>query len=103
MGTIQHHVIVCTSWKEEHIKEAYDKALNIFPIHLVSDLSEETINGYRSFCIFPDGSKEGWPDSDSMDAKRDMFIKKLKEQDNFYVNFVEITYGEIEYKIVSHR
>ncbi|MBK8434452.1 MAG: hypothetical protein IPL28_25580 [Chloroflexi bacterium] len=33
--------------------------------------SDPAMNGYRSLLICPDGSKEGWPDSDKGDERRE--------------------------------
>ena len=38
------------------------------------------VNNYRSFAIVPDGSKEGWPESDEGDEGRDRFIEWLDTQ-----------------------
>jgi len=66
MGYFSHHGIMVTGI-EMHTLEGVS---NISDVHkkaigakYVSNLSKEVVNGYKSFAIFPDGSKEGWPTS----------------------------------------
>ena len=47
--------------------------------HCVSPLMPETINGYRSFLVQPDGSKIGWEVSKEGEAMREEMIVLLKE------------------------
>jgi hypothetical protein len=78
MGYIKHHAIVVTSWNDALIVEAHAKAVEY--CRLVTPLSETGVNGYRSFLIAPDGSKEGWGDSDLGDAEREAFIRWAEGQ-----------------------
>lgn len=94
MGYHIHHTIVVTSWNEERTKAAHDFARIIFSTldaH-VSEISTPGINGYTSFFIAPDGSKEGWPESNACNTARDKFFKSLKELDG-YVDAVEVAFG----------
>lgn len=91
MGTIHHHAILVTGW-DESLDKAHQKAVEIFP--WVSGISPEGRNGYRTFFIPPDGSKEGWEDSDKGDVRRKAFFKFLGEQKRFFVEAVEVGYGE---------
>ncbi len=78
MGYIAHHAIVVTCWSEEKIKAAHDKATKLHC--LPTPLADEQLNGFRSFLIPPDGSKEGWEESDAGDARRSAFKKWLRAQ-----------------------
>jgi hypothetical protein len=106
MGYMRHHAIVVTSWKKSLLNEAHQKALQIFK--WVSSISPETVNGYQSFFIPPDGSKEGWPDSDEGDSDRKEFIEWLdlqRYQDKSTpLDWVEIQYADEDYdnKITRH-
>jgi len=91
---MSHHAILVTSWKGEHIEEAHEKARELFN-KMVSEISPEVINHYRSFAIFPDGSKEGWLESEQGDELRERFISWLKEA-NLYLSWVEVQYGDEE-------
>lgn len=79
MGYIRHHAIIVTSWNKEKILESKNMAENILN-GLVSPIIESRINGYCSFFIAPDGSKEGWVDSDIADGQRELFIKYLNQE-----------------------
>lgn len=99
MGIIAHHAIVVTGSYDNWPQKAHDKAVSIFPAEQVSELSPEVTNGYRSFAVFPDGSKEGWGQSEDGDANRNAFITWLYEQEyddhSSPLKWVEINYGEI--------
>jgi hypothetical protein len=44
------------------------------PTRLVIGPVESVTNGYRHYVLLPDGSKEGWADSDTGDDIRERFI-----------------------------
>jgi hypothetical protein len=96
MGYMAHHAIVVTSWHEGRIIEAHGRAVSIGL--RPTAVTDEAINGYRSFLIPPDGSKEGWDDSDAGDAKRDAFMDII-DKDFAYddgsnsVEFVCVRFG----------
>lgn len=75
MGYHRHHGMIVTSWREESIEDAHAKAESLFantPAH-VTPISPPAVNGYRSFAVLPDGSKEGWGESDRADEAREAF------------------------------
>ena len=90
---MKHHAIVLTTWKDEHIEEAHNKAKSLFD-H-VTEIVPSNMNGYRSFFIPPDGSKEGWSESETGDMRRAAFKHWLAEQ-NLYIKWVEFQYGDDE-------
>ncbi len=94
MGYMVHHTIVVTAYKGD-IEKAHEKAVEIFG-NQVSNLVASKINGYQSFFVAPDGSKLGWSDSDEGDENRNTFIEWLKSQDDFYIDWVEVQYGDDE-------
>lgn len=95
MGHIVHHAIVVTSWNGAHIDAAADYARGIGAIVAVQD--GETVNGYRTLIVCPDGSKSGWRESDDGDSRRDLFVKYLRdmryEDDSNTLEWVEVEYG----------
>lgn len=99
MGYTRHHAILVTTFYEPYIQEAHRSAVEIFG-HLVSEINFSRINGFCSFAVFPDGSKEGWPDSDQGDANRERFKAWLNAHQ--YENgsspydwvWVEMQYGD---------
>lgn len=78
MGYMRAHAIIVESWDGEAIKRAHDKAKEMFP--WVSDVSPKAMNSYQSFFVPPDGSKEGWAESDLGDDRRKAFKRWLREQ-----------------------
>jgi hypothetical protein len=83
MGYMRHHAIICSGpapIKDEgapwissiaeyvtSLQRAHDKATAIFG-DTVSPIVISPVNGIGSFFIAPDGSNEGWEDSDAGDA-----------------------------------
>lgn len=94
MGYVRHHAIIVTG-VEPHIYEARATAEEIFRrmgsgefpddrIAAVTEVTESTMNGYQSFMVAPDGSKEWWDHSDRGNEARAEFIKWLKEDGGMY-------------------
>jgi hypothetical protein len=95
MGYFRHHAIVVTSWNEAHIRRAHHEAEQRFQdtAAWVSPLSETGVNGYHSFFVAPDGSKEWWPESDQGDKTRAAFLDWLRDDDGYY-SYAEIQFGD---------
>lgn len=78
MGYVRHDSIIVTTWNPEGIERALAIArqagLNVL------GPSRPTINGYQTLCVVPDGSKEGWIDSDVGDSRRRDFLAWLEGQ-----------------------
>lgn len=91
MGYMAHHAIVVTSQHEKPIRDARISAINLFN-HLVSPIIRSKINACESFFIAPDGSKEGWDDSNEHDEKRKEFKEEIDRFDG-YVDMVEVRFG----------
>jgi len=92
MGMIRHHAIVVTSFYKEEAHHWQSEAKAIFG-QLVSDVIPGTHNGYFSFMIAPDGSKEFWPPSDANNEKRAKFLERLQTRE-FKGRAVEVAFGE---------
>lgn len=124
MGYIKHNTIVVTTCDKNVIKKAHRKAKTIFNKAfkedpdsyqagevLISPIIEGMANGYKSFFIAPDGSKEGWEPSQCGDEAREKFLKYIYSLDyedgSNPFDFVEVefggdlVYGEGEAKIVN--
>lgn len=80
MGFIRHHAILVTHWDLDKINDAHSEAIRNGLD--VSGISVTEINGYATFCVFPDGSKEGWPESENGDIRRDAFVAWLRSQES---------------------
>jgi hypothetical protein len=117
MGYIRHNAIIVTAWDLKYLKPAHQEARKIFspPLdagcdkawYIVSTILFSPMNGYCSFFVAPDGSKEGWADSDMGDNKRDRFITWMINQqktNDLYLDWAEVQYGDDdrETKIVRH-
>jgi hypothetical protein len=76
MGQMRHHSIVVTSDDSDIIKLVHKKAVSLFE-HLVSPIIRSRANGFQSFFIAPDGSKEGWETSSKHDTNRKKYINYL--------------------------
>lgn len=99
MGYMRHHAIIVSGndgYGDETMQKAHAEAKNIFP-H-VSEILPTPVNGYVSFFIPPDGSKEGWHDSHKGDARREMFIDFLKslayDDGSTSVKWVEVYFAD---------
>lgn len=105
MGYIKHNTIVVIIDPYHHdIQAIYNRCLDIADSLLTNPVRCPT-NGYYSFCMVPDGSKENWEESQFGDDKR----QKLKNylwflKNKCYVDFVEIEFGGnfLDAKIVEH-
>lgn len=85
MGSISHHAIVVTGSTDNGnwVAKARRKAGAIFP--RVSAVTREQNEGFESFFIPPDGSKEGWEDSNIGDERREEFktwLDSTRYEDN---------------------
>lgn len=59
----------------------------------VSELSTDASNGFCSFAVFPDGSKEGWHQSDKADGQREQIARILTEYET--ILWVEVEYSSL--------
>jgi hypothetical protein len=98
MGYIRHHAIIVTSGIDELIEAAHEQARACFTAEQVSPIAESPVNGYRSFFVAPDGSKEGWEASAMGDGQRDEFVGWLNRQrygdGSTSLRWVEVQYGD---------
>lgn len=98
MGYMNHHAIIVTSYDIDRLKPVHAKAKEIFLS--CSEIVYSRINGYVSFFIAPDGSKEGWRDSHEGDSRREEFKVWLTSSGSM-VEAVEIMYGGDEPELKS--
>lgn len=95
MGYIRHNAIIVTSWKKEAIDEAISKAVELDMT--VIGPSDKVTNGYKSIMICPDGSKEGWRESDIGDERRSLYRQWLDSQKyddgSTNLDWVEVVYS----------
>lgn len=95
MGFYLHHAILVTSNLESiEIAWQYVRRTGV----IVSDISDAHANGFRSFAVFPDGSKEGWRTSDDGDVLRKSIVDYLRTMQTSGLAWVEVSYGGDEPK-----
>ena len=90
MGYMRHHAIVVTGY-EDRIKPAYAEAQARFDARFLTGITEAAVNGYQSFLVAPDGSKEGWPESEEGDRRRASFVAYLRGQE---LGWVEVQFDD---------
>lgn len=91
MGYIANDAIVVTSSIPRDLAKGHEEAMRILS-PLVSPIIEAVVNDGGSFFIAPDGSKEGWAESEDWEARRDQFIAWMREQD-LYLHWVYVRFG----------
>lgn len=115
MSYTVNHAIVVTYWRADEVKKAHATALEIYsatfmdgPLgdksdgaRLVSPVIHGIINDQASFFIAPDGSKEGWWDSDLSDEARRKFMDWLFKESP--CDFVEVQFGGDFHKSIITR
>lgn len=76
MSEILHEAIIVTSWSAEKLKIARSIALS----HNLpcSEFVRSPVNGYASFMIATDGSKEGWEAAAVARKNRDKWVAWVK-------------------------
>lgn len=90
MGYMRHHAIVVTSFDDYGIGLALAKAreLGLGPVGPIASAN----NNEPSIFIPPDGSKEGWAQSNAGDIRRAAFVEWLRNEDT-YCQWVEVSFG----------
>jgi len=98
MGYMCHHAIVVSSFDSAILDAAHKQAKEMFEDELVSGIVPGLRNGYSSFFIAPDGSKEGWDESDRCDAAREAFVNYLRSQaygdGSSPIDYVEVAFAD---------
>jgi len=109
MGYDRHHIIVVTTydrkkaiWAREEALAIFDKEMHLAQERIVSPIFISPINCWGTFFICPDGSNEGWGESDEGDEKRKKFIDWLDSQryedGSSPYDWAEVQYGDDEYE-----
>jgi hypothetical protein len=100
MGFIRHDAIIVTA---QDVTEALCKAAEIGLA--TSRITLSPMNGFESFLIAPDGSKEGWEDSNEGDAMRGEWIAWAKGNGDG-ICWAHVSYGGDEpdsARLVDHN
>lgn len=95
MGIIHHHAMIITG-HGQHPRLADARAFAVSLGMLVSEIGESSINSYAHFAVFPDGSKEGWEESEVGDQQRASLRQWIASQpEPSRLRWVEVSYGEL--------
>jgi hypothetical protein len=100
MGHMRHHAIIVTSGEEDLLRVAHAKASELGMT--VTPITARVMNRYRSFLVAPDGSKEGWEDSNAGDARRAELVGWLAKPRYLHypsgllveLDWVEVQFGD---------
>lgn len=97
MGVIHHHAMIVVSWKKENIMAAHKMAKRLSPY--TTDIVTGAANDYMSFAVLPDGSKEGWGESDVGDAARaslkDWIDRQAYDDGSNSIEYAIVSFGEL--------
>lgn len=98
MGYMRHHAIVVTGPAEEMPRLAHRVSKITDEICFTSLTTPTSTNGYQSFLVAPDGSKEGWAESnegDKIRGKVKEYLRSLAYPDgSTSFKWVEVQYGD---------
>ncbi len=105
MSYMRHNAVLVTSFSKKLIEQAHIYAVDVFGD--VTSIVESKVNGYLTFLVPPDGSKEGWKESNEGNEQRDKFITWLHSQayedrSNPF-SWVEVQYGDDELETIIVR
>ncbi len=94
MGYIVHDAIVVTAFRSADITAAWQYAALECGL-TASPTTLSPMNGYWSFLIVPDGSKEGWTDSDLGEERRAKWIEWARGcyARGVFIDWVAVSYG----------
>jgi len=96
MGYMRHHAILVSTYLRGNLRRARAEAKSLGLRY--TDIVESRLNNVVTFAVVPDGSKEGWPDSDAGDTARDKFIAWLDQQryedGSSWFEWAEVQYGD---------
>ena len=105
MGDMNHHAIVATTWNDIRFKKIQEwistldrSAQQLFIV------GQPMVNKEQTVVMVPDGSKEGWGDSDACDDLRDEFIFELErasyDDGSSPWRWVEVGFGDYGQKVL---
>lgn len=88
MGVINHNAVIATTYGKDHFDKmkAWIDQLRLEPSTGGLDLKRlfvfgpGIVNDYHTIVLLPDGSKEGWPESEKGDNLRKLFIDRLNAE-----------------------
>lgn len=99
MGTKRHHAIIVTAWDRERAAKAHSYAMALFGPTEVTPILVSNPNAISTFFVGPDGSQEGWDESDIGDQRRGQLIEWLdrdrgSDDGDSYYDWAMVQYGD---------
>jgi len=95
MGYIKHQAVIAVVPGYGKNTLDFDElrtALGASGASLLAGPVEGLVNGYATYFLGPDGSKEGWSDSGLGDQARAEFVAYIRDHAE-YADIVEVTFG----------
>jgi hypothetical protein len=97
MGVINHDVVIATGYfKEVDVVVKWISKLPKRDQELFT-ISNIVINGEQTIFCGPDGSKEGWAESNKGNEIRALFVDQIKD----HFRYVEVSFGDLCQKITK--
>lgn len=96
MGYFRHDAIIVQGEDRNGIEIAHEHAVNVFALTTVkvTEITPAVINASRAFLIAPDGSKEGWTESDEGDRTREVYLEFLEQDERVQLlDWVRVNFG----------
>ena len=101
MGIMHHHAVIATTCFDNKADELQVWIDSLDPKErALFGCGSGWVNRQRTFVLMPDGSKEGWADSDRGDQLRAKFIARLQD-DHHTWEWVEVAFGELGQKLMQ--
>jgi hypothetical protein len=107
MGYLRHECLIVSSDDADAVLRVQTAACSIFDEQgmgrLVGGLTQHLTNGGAAFLISPDGSKEGWGQSNDAEAARNELIEWLRSGEAPFVNWALVLIGgdDGEYRVLQ--
>lgn len=105
MGTMHHNAVIATTWNEKQVDKARAWVAKLpDPWRQLFLFGMGVVNGQQTVVMIPDGSKEGWGESDKGDNYRAEFRSWIAEQayedgSNPW-DVIEVAFGELGTEVV---
>jgi hypothetical protein len=110
VGYIRHHAIVVTGLQYDDLPQDFPMVSDARAAaieagcSLVTEVVGPGLNGTASFLVAPDGSKEGWNESDQGDTARGRLIAWLRDEAHSgYFDWAEVVLGPDDHEAVVER
>ncbi|MCZ6655585.1 MAG: hypothetical protein O7D91_21460 [Planctomycetota bacterium] len=104
MGIINHNAVIAVTSMSHIAHEMHVWIRQQNPEDCFA-LSPAQVNDTTSFILWPDGSKEGWQESDDGDDLRSKFIRRIAEDDYSDGSspwaWVEVGFGEYGQEVLA--